>query len=79
MITKVVWDVSGTEHEIDWTWKHGSGDWWVEIETVDGETPDLSDEYRAVVEIACADDYPLSKYQDESSMDAEYYERDSLA
>lgn len=75
MITKVVWDVSGTEHDVDWVWRHSAGDWWVQIETVDGETPDLSDEQRAVVEIACADAYPLSLYQDESAIDAEYYDR----
>jgi hypothetical protein len=75
MITKVVWDVSGAEHEIDWSWKHSSGDWWVEIETVDGETPDLNDEQKLVAAEACADAYPLTQYQDESATDAEYYER----
>jgi hypothetical protein len=75
VITRVCWDVTGTQHEIDWTWTHSSGDWWVEIETVDGETPDLTDEQLAVVMEACADAYPLAQYQDESATDAEYYDR----
>lgn len=75
MITKVVWDVSGAKHEVDWHWEHGSGDWWIEIEEVDGKTPDLSDEQRAVAEIACANDYPVSQYQEDSAADADYYDR----
>lgn len=72
MITKVVYDVSGVEHEIDWTWRHESGDWWVDVETVDGETLDLTDEQLATVQIACADDCPLAQYQDERSREADY-------
>lgn len=69
MITKVVYDVSGAEHEIDWHWHHESGDWWPEIELVDDKTPDLTDEQKAVIQEALADDYPLWQYQDDRSGD----------
>ncbi len=76
MITKVVWDVSGATHEVDWYWQqepsipsvaHSTipGEWYPEIETVDGETPDLSDEQLAVVQEACAQDYSLDQFLSE--------------
>lgn len=76
MITKIVLDVSGTEHEVDWHWyqepsipsaahSYIAGDWWPVIETIDGETPDLTDEQLAVIQEACAQAYPLGEYQND--------------
>lgn len=75
MVTKVVWDLSGAEHVIDWSWAHGHGDYWIEIELVDDQMPDLTDDQRLLVEEVCANEYPLSKYQEESAMDVDYYDR----
>jgi hypothetical protein len=69
MITKVVLDSSGTEHDVEWSWKHESGNWWPEIETVDGEVPEFSAEVMSVVQDACADDYPLWQYHDDRAGD----------
>lgn len=44
MTLKIAYDLTGAEHEIEWSWVLAE-DWVVEIETVDGESPDnLTDE-----------------------------------
>lgn len=74
MKTKVVLDSSGTEHEVEWHWYQSpstpgaggtwiAGDWWPEIETVDGEVPEFSAEMLSIVQDACAEDYPLGEHQ----------------
>jgi len=76
VITRTALDDSGHVYELDWRWAHSSEGWWVELEEVDGGSPDvLDDARREAAQIACAEAYPLAQYQDESAQDAEYYER----